>query len=503
MRARSSLLAAAMVAALGPAASSFALEFTHGVASGEVTPFSAVLWTRTDGAAVLHVEVERIAPPGGTLKLLARATAEHDFTVRVAVLPLQPDATYRYQFRGGGTTSEVGTFRTAPLPHVARSVRFAFSGDSDGTKVGGMPFFNQFESLDAARNDAPDFFVYHGDTIYSDSGLRPTGPATTLQEYRDAYKVNRELPALRSLLSATSSYVTWDDHEVQNDYDGQTVDPARYAAGRQAFHEFLPTLDVLLPPDDSCAGRPRFRVFPWGSEADVILVDERSCRSADAAAACLTPTGPDLGPTLPGPLRVSFGLPVAPPAGCLEAINDPARTMLGPVQKALLKLVLKNSTARFKFVLGGLPIQQYWALPYDRWEGYGAERAELLNFIRDNGIENVVFLATDNHANFTNEVSIDTFADPQPIAREFVTGPIATNTLRISILNFGGPAALFAFNQLFNLAGVDCRNLDEYSYALVEVDAPSGTAEVSFRDASGAPVLDSITGLPCGGTVGP
>jgi hypothetical protein len=84
-----------------------------------------------------------------------------------------------------------------------------------------------------------------------------------------------------------------------------------------------------------------------------------------------------------------------------------------------------------------------------------------------------------------------------------VTGPIATNTLRISILNFGGPAALFAFNQLFNLAGVDCRNLDEYSYALVEVDAPSGTAEVSFRDASGAPVLDSITGLPCGGTVGP
>ena len=246
MRALSSLLLAAAVAATVPT-TSFALQFTHGVASGEVTPFSAVLWTRTDEAADLQVEVERISPGPGPkkLKLSASATAASDFTVRVVVAPLLPDATYRYQFRRGGTTSDVGTFRTAPLPSVARSVRFAFSGDSDGTKVGGVPFFNNFETLDAARDDGLDFFVYHGDTIYSDSGLRPGGPATTLQEYRDTYKVNREVAALRNLLAATSSYVTWDDHEVQNDYDGQTVNPARYAAGRQAFHEFLPALDNM------------------------------------------------------------------------------------------------------------------------------------------------------------------------------------------------------------------------------------------------------------------
>ena len=87
----------------------------------------------------------------------------------MVVAPLLPDATYRYQFRRGGTTSDVGTFRTAPLPSVARSVRFAFSGDSDGTKVGGVPFFNNFETLDAARDDGLDFFVYHGDTIYSET----------------------------------------------------------------------------------------------------------------------------------------------------------------------------------------------------------------------------------------------------------------------------------------------------------------------------------------------
>jgi alkaline phosphatase D len=500
MRSFSSLLAAALLAAFVSTPSS-ALDFPQGVASGEVTPVSAVLWTRTDGAASLQVEVERISPGPGPKKLKksASATAASDFTVHVLVAPLTPDATYRYQFTSGGTTSEVGTFRTAPLPWVSRSLRFAFTGDSDGTKVGGVPFFNNFETLDAARGDAPDFFIYHGDTIYSDSGLRPGGPAMTVQEYRDAYKVNRELPALRGLLGATSSYVTWDDHEVQNDYDGQTVDPARYAAGRQAYNEFMPTLDVLFPSDPTCAGNPRFRVVPWGSEAVVILLDERSCRSADVAAVCLG----DLGPTLPGPLRVAFGLTPAPPPGCLAAINDPARTMLGPVQKQLLKAVLKHSPARFKFVLGGLPIQQYWALPYDRWEGYGAERAELLNFIRAEGIQNVVFLATDNHANFTNEVSIDAFADPAPIAREFVTGPIATNTLQVEILGFGGPAALAGFNALFDLAGVDCRNLNEYSYALVEVDATAGTATVAFKDGAGAPVLDSITGLPCGGSVGP
>jgi phosphodiesterase/alkaline phosphatase D-like protein len=501
MGALSSLLLAATLAVLVPA-SSFALQFTHGVASGEVTPFSAVLWTRTDGAATLVVEVERISPAGGTLTRFALATASSDFTARVLVFPLVPEATYRYQFKSGGTTSDVGSFRTAPLPHVARSLRFAFSGDSDGTRIGGVPFFNNFETLDAARNDGLDFFIYHGDVIYSDSGvraLRGQGPAMTLQEYRDTYKENREVAALRNLLAATSSYVTWDDHEVQNDYDGQTVDPARYAAGRQAFHEFLPTFDALLPPDSTCADRPRFRVFPWGSEADVILIDERSCRSADVAAACLG----DLGPTLPSNLRLAFGLSANPPPGCLDAINDPSRTMLGPVQKDLLKLVLKHSTARFKFVLGGLPIQQYWALPYDRWEGYGAERAELLNFIRDEGIENVAFLATDNHANFTNEVSIDRFTDPAPIAREFVAGPIATNTLQVSILAAFGPAALAAFQQLLSIAGVDCRNLNAYAYALVEVDAPSGTATVSFKDGNGNPVLDQITGLPCGGTVGP
>ena len=82
-------------------------------------------------------------------------------------------------------------------------------------------------------------------------------------------------------------------------------------------------------------------------------------------------------------------------------------------------------------MINELPIQQFFALPYDRWEGYGAERNEILNFIRDNAIDNVIFLATDIHANLINDVFIDAFTDPQSIANEFVTGPIATSTFAL------------------------------------------------------------------------
>jgi phosphodiesterase/alkaline phosphatase D-like protein len=144
-----------------------------------------------------------------------------------------------------------------------------------------------------------------------------------------------------------------------------------------------------------------------------------------------------------------------------------------------------------------VPIQQFWALPYDRWEGYGAERNEILSFIRDN-VSGVIFLTTDMHANLINDVAIDTFLAPAPIAPEFITGPIATNTFEAEILEFAagvglpGPVIVGAFHQLLDLAGANCRNLDIDAYALVEVTAgPTGTATISIRDENGAAVTNS------------
>jgi hypothetical protein len=74
------------------------------------------------------------------------------------------------------------------------------------------------------------------------------------------------------------------------------------------------------------------------------------------------------------------------PQRILDAIFDPRRTILGPVQLAAFEQALLDSTGTFKLVVNEVPIQQYWALPYDRWEGCGAERNQVLNFNRDNGI---------------------------------------------------------------------------------------------------------------------
>ncbi len=521
------ILALFLAAPGGPKPS---VEFTHGVASGDVTHNSAVLWTRVDQKAKLTVEVSTnpAFPKRGTLKETVSATADNDFTAKVVVAPLMKDDTYFYRFRSGRTVSEVGTFRTPDLPTREMDVSFAYSADSDGTNVDGTPGFNNFEVLDAIRLEAPDFWVYLGDTIYSDSGLRPGGPATTLDEYRDAYKVNREIAALPDLLAAVSTYAIWDDHEVLNDFDGQTVDPARFAIGREAFLEYMPIQEGNLLQDPACAGDPLYRVFPWGEDVDIIILDGRSCRSADVTLSCLVEIAPgvfqpDLAPTLPPPVREAFGallppplnllLQSEPPEGCLAAIFDPSRTMLGAVQKAAFKDALLNSDAKFKFVMNGPPIQQFYALPYDRWEGYGAQRNEILNFIRSNNIDNVTFLSTDMHANLINEVSIDRFLDPAPIANEFVTGPIATNTFENEVRAFFGGGALgelgvFAFNQILDIVGVDCRDLNVDSYGLVEVDAMAGTATITLKDDAGNVVLDkgpllAPTLAPCTKTIGP
>ena len=131
---------------------------------------------------------------------------------------------------------------------LSAHVRFAYSGDSDGIQVDGVPVFNNFETLDAARREGLDFFIYLGDTIYADSEILGISPAATLDEYREVYKANRDFPALRALLQATSIYAIWDDHEVRNNFAGQTVDPLLYAIGRQAFLEYMPPPGTAPPP---------------------------------------------------------------------------------------------------------------------------------------------------------------------------------------------------------------------------------------------------------------
>jgi alkaline phosphatase D len=489
-------------------ASAGAVQFTDGVASGDVTSTRAILWTRVDVADNIKVEIFNNAalhPPKVFIGKM-KTSAARDFTVKIDASGLQPDTQYWYRFKKDEDVSPVGTFKTAPAANTPANVKLGYTGDSDVTKVGGVPAVNDFKTLQALQAEGTDAWIYLGDTIYSDSSFRPTGPATTLAEYRATYREGRTYPNLTSLLASTSTYATWDDHEVVNDYQGATIDPARYAAGRKAFFENMPIRETGLLHDASCAGDPIYRKYNWGSDVDVFMLDERSCRSAESTIACFG----DLAPTLPQAARELFPfslfLQPTPPEGCLAALNNPARTLLGPVQKAQFKSDLLNSTAQYKLVVSQDPIQQFFVLPYDRWEGYPAERSEILNFIQNNGIDNTLFLTTDTHATMQNQVALDAFTAPAPISNEMVTGPIATTTFQNEVIGVAGPIGLFAVNAALNaFTGMDCRNLDKNSYASVDVTS-GGTTTITSKDDTGSPVIGVNTSggsLPCTGTYGP
>ena len=490
------------------------VQFTHGVASGDVTQSRAVLWTRVDGPRKVTVEVSWNPWFWGWKSFTGkfRTSADRDFTVKIDAKHLWPGLRYWYRFKASPTdssysnvtNSEVGTFRppsgrgrsrTSSSPGTATPTRAAWPASTRSTTG---------RSWTALARRTADFFVYLGDTIYSDSSFRPGGPANTVPEYRDTYKEGRTYTALTELEKSTSTYPLMDDHEIVNDYDGKTVDPARYAAGRQAFLEYMPIRETGLPHDASCAGDPLYRTVKWGKDVELFITDQRSCRDADVEAEC----GGDLGPTLPDSKRSAFPfslfLTPQPPPGCREAINDPNRTMLGPVQKAKFKHDLANSTAKHKIVISELAWQQWYVLPYDRWEGYNGERKEILNFIRDNGIENVEFLTTDNHGTLQNEVFIDFDEDQETIAHETITGPIATNTFQQEVIQVAGPVGLFAFNSALDLVGIECRHLDKYSYGLYNYDKSAGTSTVSSKDQAGAVVHDqNVPTTICTQTYGP
>ena len=164
------------------------------------------------------------------------------------------------------------------------------------------------------------------------------------------------------------------------------------------------------------------------------------------------------------------------PKPCLDALADPSRTMLGARQYAAFTKAIKASTATWKVVVNEVPIQQYYALPYDRWEGYQAEREKLLRFLPTN-VKNVLFLSTDTHANFVNEIRLSTFGAGGPIGTgiwEVVTGPVATNTQNKEVdATLGRPGMGSAITALFYKpapprgVGMACASADVYSYAQV------------------------------------
>jgi alkaline phosphatase D len=416
--------------------------------------------------------------------------------VQRVVRGLKAGTSYRYFFTQGKAKSAVGSFTTAPAASVSASVRFAISGDADATPAAnGKPAFNRFQVYQRMRAEENHFNINLGDTIYSDSEVGGAPVARTVSAKWEKYRLGLGLPALWALRASAGLYSHWDDHEFINDFSRPEHGETIYAAGVKAFRDYSP---VSYSP---AAGL--YRTFRWGQHLELFFLDERSFRSAKATQAC----GGDLAPTAPQAVRNAFatlapGLrnPVAP--ACLAAIDDPTRTMLGPRQYAAFTNAIKASKATWKVIVNEVPIQQYYALPYDRWEGYAAERERLLEFLKAN-VKNVVFLTTDTHANLVNEVRSKTLSGaPEDYGIwEVVTGPVATNTFAKEIdSTLGQQGAGTAIGALFfkpappNGMGMRCAALDTYSYAQVTVTARRFT--VAMKNAKGQPVREA-TGVAC------
>jgi phosphodiesterase/alkaline phosphatase D-like protein len=490
MRRAAVLVALAMLVVAAAAANAQRPGFQYGVAAGEVTSTSAILWTRAPSPGLVQLEVQR---GRDVRRLNARARPSTDLTVATAVTGLHPGTRYRFRFMRGDVVSQTGTFRTAPAAGADARVRFAISGDADATPAANarpVYSFRVYGRMAAERND---FNVNLGDTIYSDSSVGGAPVARTVAEKWGKYKLALAQPELRRLRASAALYSHWDDHEFVNDFSRAEHGAELYRAGVEAFRHYSPV---------RVGANGLYRSVRWGRNLELFFLDERSFRSAKVTGAC----NGDLAPTAPQAVRNAFGN-LAPslrdpvPDGCVAALTDRTRTMLGARQYAAFTRAIAASTATWKVVVNEVPMQQYYVLPYDRWEGYAAERERLLRALRN--VENVVFLTTDTHANLVNEIRFRTLGGtPEGTGIwEVVAGPVATNTFSTSVDRLlGAPgggtavASLFFKPQPPNGLGMRCAAIDVRSYAQVIVT--TRTLTVASRDDRGRPVREA-TGRPC------
>ena len=243
--------------------------FTLGVAAGAPRPDGFVLWTRLAPLSEIPLGGDRevgyeIAEEPAFRRIvqrgLARAESAFAHAVHLEVRGLQPGRPYRYRFFLGPWASAIGRATTAPGPNSAvAALRFGFCSCANYQHG----YFAAYRHL---AEEQPDLILFLGDYIYelvdrSPAAIRPHSDgqaATTLALYRNRYAQYRRDPDLQRLHAAAGCLVTWDDHEVQDDYAGawseDLIPPAaflkRRAAAYQAFYEHMPLPARSRPAGD-------------------------------------------------------------------------------------------------------------------------------------------------------------------------------------------------------------------------------------------------------------
>lgn len=502
-------------------ASALGKGFENGVTAGEITPSTAIIWAQATKAGQVTGEVStdkkfnHIVFHSKSLK----ATKSHDFTVQTKAKGLKAGTKHFYRFCGKKGCSDKGKFKTAPKPSQGKTIHFAYSGDETGVAAANQskPFWGNFKADKSMAGEGNDFNIDFGDTIYSDPEVPGAKTATTEKQKWQMYRKKLAVKNMVKLREATGLYNHWDDHEFINDFSKAEDGTQIYKAGVAAFRAYEPV------KYSSKTGI--YRTERWGKNLELFFLDERSFRSAKASdnGKCdnpSTPGEPDLAPTAPQNVRNAFGAlipslnnPVS--QACLDTINDPNRTMLGHKQLSTFIKAVKSSDAKWKVVMNEVPIQQYYALPYDRWEGYSYERIALLNSLEAANVDHLVFLTTDTHASLVNVIRTRTLAGDSapsnaPAAvpndtpyMDFVTGPVATKPFAQEIDDAtGGSGYGVLIEKAFfkqpppSGPGMQCAQGNLNSYA--EVTVTSGKLKIEYKNENGGPVLDADETTQCG-----
>ena len=418
--------------------------FALGVASGQPRPDSVVLWTRL---LIAEADAAHKAQPQSVLcevfadealrqpvrQWRVQTDASRAHSVHVIATGLQPGRSYWYRFVSGSASSPVGRTRTSP-------------GDHD--KVAQLRI-----AQTSCQHFEQGYFVAHREIAKRHVG----GVPQTLDDYRQRHAQYKGDADLQACHAAHPWVMTWDDHEVVNDYandqDMKFTDPQvflrRRATAYQAYFEHMP---VRLGPDPTQPHLMRIHdQMRWGQLADIWTLDCRQYRSHHAC---------------PDPNRGGGRVVV----GCTE-LQDAERSMLGAAQEQWLYPSLAQSTRRWKLLAQSTQMSSSGiATPLGRssftdgWDGYPVARERLLNTIAQARLQDVLVLGGDVHMNVAANLRVRPNDDKSPI--------VASEIVTTSISSRGMSETLLAQIRDNNPDIVHAR-ADERGYTHVEVQ-PSG-----------------------------
>ncbi|MFJ5954479.1 alkaline phosphatase D family protein [Paenarthrobacter sp. NPDC092416] len=504
------------------------LTLPNGIATGDVTSDSAVLWSRASGPGRMMARLQAVDSAGQVLQGrygFSRtiqgplANEASDFTAKIHAKSLPAGTRFavelNFEDENGLGEAVKGTFSTAPGSAAGKydggtedargggspssySQSFVWTGDTAGQGWGINEDLGGMRGYKAMHATRPDFFIHSGDTIYADGPISATVTekdgrvwrnivteevskvAETLKEYRGRHRYNQMDANMLAMFADVPVIAQWDDHETTNNwYPGEILDDARYterdvnvlaARGRQAWQENMPIADsaALWRPGTFDAGQYQpariYRKISRGPQLDIFCLDMRTFKSPNT-----------------------------------DGKEPYATNILGQEQVDWLIKEVRKSKATWKVIAADLPlgiivpdgaVNQESLSNRDNGAPLGRELeiAGVLSAFKRDGVKNVVWLTADVHYCAAHHYSPEraTFTDFDPFW-EFVAGPINAGSFGPNAMDGTfGPEVVFAKAGRF--PGESPRDGENQYFGHVAL-GPDGTFTVSLRNANGAVIF--------------